>query len=162
MKLRTSLQKANVEEMQFLSVDLIDEKQLTDFFQALKEVGDDKWFHPHSLTSQEAAKRICYVGLDLYIVLMAEESIVAYGMLRGWDEGYNVPSLGIAVHPSFKGKGIGRSMMLYLHEIAKNRGAHKVRLKVHAENATALALYRSVGYSFRPDVEDNLVGVIDL
>jgi ribosomal protein S18 acetylase RimI-like enzyme len=41
--------------------------------------------------------------------------IVGYGMLRGWDEGYSVPSLGILVRAEACGQGIGKLLMEHLH-----------------------------------------------
>ncbi len=62
---------------------------------------------------------------------MHEGSIVAYGMLRGWDEGYETPSLGIAVHSEWQARGVGRRMMEHLHQVARVRGAKRIRLKVY-------------------------------
>ncbi len=72
--------------------------------------GDGRWFHPHPLTAVEAARPCAYDGRDLYYAAVTGDAVVAYGLLRGWDEGYAVPSLGIAVHPAARGLGLrGRS-----------------------------------------------------
>src|SRR3989344_5517929 len=91
---------------------------LADFFSALRKAGDEKWFHPHPLNAEEADKIANYRGMDLYYVLVNARQILAYGILRGWDEGYEVPSLGVAVHPSERGSGIGLMMMHFLHVAA--------------------------------------------
>jgi ribosomal protein S18 acetylase RimI-like enzyme len=88
--------------------------------------------------------------------------MIAYGMLRGWDEGYDVPSLGIVVAPAFRGQGYGRSLMHFLHAAAKARGAPAIRLKVYPENSTAVALYQSLGYVFGAKEGGQLVGLLDL
>jgi len=44
-------------------------------------------------------------------------------MLRGWDEGYETPSLGIAVHPDARGLGLARTFMGFLHAAASFQGA---------------------------------------
>jgi len=135
---------------------------LTEFFMALKAAGDEKHFHPHPLTATEAKNLCHYRGKDLYYLLVDGRRVLAYGMLRGWDEGYEVPSLGIAVHPSERGSGAGLAMMEFLHLAARRRGARNVRLKVYKDNTPAVRLYESLGYAFHAGEGDQLVGVIAL
>ncbi len=135
---------------------------LVELFQALHEAGDDAEFHPHPFTADEAAKRCQYAGRDLYYVLVEQGRVLAYGMLRGWDEGYEIPSLGIAVHPNERGKGLGRLLMEFLHATARCRGARTIRLKVYPRNVRAVRLYESLGYVFRGEEAGQLVGFLDL
>jgi ribosomal-protein-alanine N-acetyltransferase len=83
-------------------------------------------------------------------------------MLRGWDAGYAVPSLGMALHPSARGQGLGRTFMELLHDAARTRGARRVRLKVYPENEAARTLYERLGYVFSDFEEGQLVGSFDL
>jgi ribosomal protein S18 acetylase RimI-like enzyme len=125
---------------------------------------DEQFFHPHPLT-REAAGRLCAESeetRDEYVVAERDGEIVAYGMLRGWDEGYEIPSLGIAVHPGARGIGVGKAMMLHLHGVAARRNAPSVRLKVSVDNTTAVDLYRSLGYVFEPLGNDELLGQLSL
>ena len=107
---------------------------------------DPTHFHPHPLTGDEARRLVAYRGLDVYAVLPADGELVAYGILRGWDEGFSVPSLGIAVHPDHQQLGYGRLMMRWLENQARLRGAERIRLRVHPENVAARRLYESLGY----------------
>jgi ribosomal protein S18 acetylase RimI-like enzyme len=132
------------------------------FFQRLHEAGDERHFHPHPLTREEAERRVRYTGRDLYYVLTAESRVLGYGMLRGWDAGYAVPSLGIAVDPGERGRGLARLMMLFLHAAARRRGADRVRLTVGADNEPALRLYRELGYAMRSMEDGRLEGVLQL
>ena len=138
------------------------EQPLARFFHALRKAGDDRHFHPHPLTDDEAKRRAEYSGKDLYYVLVEGDTVFGYGMLRGWDEGYEVPSLGIVIHPSVRGTGLGELFMLFLHIVARRRGANKVRLKVHPDNTAAVALYRKLGYTFQTEEAEQLVGFLDL
>ena len=83
-------------------------------------------------------------------------------MLRGWDEGYAVPSLGIAVRTSAQGRGLGRLMMAHLHAEAGRRGATVVRLRVHPDNVRARRLYESLGYAYAGEDRGELVMLVDL
>lgn len=129
---------------------------------ALRAAGDEKHFHPHPLTDGEARRRARYVGKDLYYTLVESGRVLGYGMLRGWDEGYEVPSLGIAVHPNARGVQLGELLMRFLHAAARRRGATRVRLTVYPDNTAAIALYRKLGYSFQAADNGRLIGLIDL
>lgn len=138
------------------------EAALADLFSALVARGEDASFHPHPLSASEASTRARYAGKDLYFVAVDAERVLGYAMLRGWDEGYEVPSLGIALHPAARGRGLGREFMLYLHDAARQRGAKRVRLKVYPENTAAVRLYASLGYDFGARENGQLVGHVDL
>jgi len=138
------------------------EGALADFFETLERAGDYSVFHPHPLTAQQAGVIAHRIGQDLYYAATADGEILGYGMLRGWDEGYAVPSLGLAVAPHCRGRGLGRLLMDFLHEAARIRGASQVRLKVYAHNARAVALYRRLGYRFSDAGAGWLLGVLAL
>jgi ribosomal protein S18 acetylase RimI-like enzyme len=136
---------------------------LADFFAQLTHSGDDRFFHPHPFTRDEAQRIANHTGRDLYLVASDGPRVVAYGLLRGWDAGFEVPSLGIAVHPAERGSGVARAFMIYLHAAARRQGASRVRLKVYPDNAAAKRLYESLGYVFMDKAPDGqLVGIYDL
>ena len=132
------------------------------FFQRLSAAGVSQYFHPHPFTPEEATRRSHYDGDDLYYALLVGGEMTGYGMLRGWDEGYDVPSLGIVVDTAAQGRGYGRLFMLFLHAAARARGARKIRLKVYIDNTRALTLYRSLGYQFEGEQAAQLVGTLEL
>lgn len=149
-----------------------DEASLADFFASLAASGDERLFHPHPLT-RAAARSICWhhesaargtacdeyhIAIDEFEEHSSSGQIVGYGILRGWSEGFAVPSLGIAVHPLHRGRGIARRMMAHLHDVATSRGADRVRLKVYRHNTNALGLYRSLGYAFEHHSDTELLG----
>jgi ribosomal-protein-alanine N-acetyltransferase len=152
----------NLSALQVRVIDGTLEKPLAKFFHILSESGDDEYFHPHPFTDEEAKKRALYSGQDLYYVLLEGDKVLGYGMLRGWDEGYDVPSLGIVIHPSARGLGLGKLFMHFLHTMARHRGSSKVRLKVYPDNTIAVMLYKGLGYTFEAEEAGQLVGFIDL
>ncbi|NNM68937.1 MAG: GNAT family N-acetyltransferase [Gallionella sp.] len=130
------------------------------FFRDLKEGGDEEFFSPHPSDDNSINQIANYHGKDLYYLLVEEEKVLGYGMLRGWDEGYSIPSLGVAIHSSARGEGLGKIFMHFLHVLAFRRGASKVRLRVHINNDKAIGLYKNLGYVFEEDTNqaDYLVG----
>jgi ribosomal-protein-alanine N-acetyltransferase len=144
-------------------VSAADEAALVHFFAVLQARGVDKFFHPHPFTAKAANERATYTGEDLYYVVTDGGEILGYGMLRGWDEGYIVPSLGIVVHPDAQGMGLGRLMMDFLRVVAMRRKAEKIRLRASPENQIAMKLYRALGYEFTVEKDSTyLVGLLDL
>jgi ribosomal protein S18 acetylase RimI-like enzyme len=136
---------------------------LARFFEALKAHGMNQHFHPHPLTSDAAREKAAYSGKDSYFILLERGEILAYAMLRGWDEGYEVPSLGVAIHPDVQNLGFGRLMMDFLRAVALRRGAKKIRLRVYPDHQAAVALYRSLGYEMTREKDGPyLLGYLDL
>jgi ribosomal protein S18 acetylase RimI-like enzyme len=133
------------------------------FLRAIEEVNDTDLFRPHPFNEEAVERILSNTRSDLYYVLVDGTEVVGYGMLRGWDEGYAIPSLGIAVHPRVRSNGLGRALMHFLGAAAKCRGAERVRLRVKSQNDRARRLYESLGYKFRSEDDGGyLVGFLDL
>jgi [ribosomal protein S18]-alanine N-acetyltransferase len=132
------------------------------FLRSLEASGDDRWFHPHPFTDEAVERLSRQGGRDVYCVLVEGGLVLGYGMLRGWDEGFDVPSLGIAIAPTARHQGLGGALMHFLHAVARRQGATRVRLRVDADNADALATYTALRYQFAAREGPYLVGIVDL
>lgn len=133
------------------------------FFRALVASGGDVTFHPHAFDAPTAALVCGHARADAhtcdeYHAVIEDERIVAYGMLRGWSEGYAVPSLGIAVLPECRRRGVAYRLMHHLHRVATDRGAPAIRLKVYRTNTAAIRLYESLGYRLGGFSDTELLG----
>lgn len=135
-----------------------DADRLADLFASL----DASRFHPHPFTQDEAERIARYKGRDVYAVLEADGRFVAYGLLRGWDEGFDVPSLGIAVRSDAQRRGYGRGLMTWLAAEASHRGAQRIRLRVKAGNTAARRLYESLSYVYAGEERDELVMILTM
>jgi ribosomal-protein-alanine N-acetyltransferase len=156
-------QQRGLEQLEFVRPTPLHLTALRSFFEEMSGSEEASWFHPHPFTPEAALERVQYGGPDYYCLGIAGRRVLAYGMLRGWAEGYAVPSLGIAVRREARGLGIGQAMMAVLHAEARRRGAKSVRLKVYPENERAVELYRSLGYAYGAErVDGQLVGIKDL
>src|SRR5258705_5972350 len=98
-------------------------------------------FRPHPFDDEQALKIAFYDGDDLYMGLWVDSRLCGYGLLRGWDEGHRVPSLGIYVRPEVRGTGVSAEFMVAMHAKAKSCGANKIRLMVSPNNVRAKKLY---------------------
>jgi ribosomal protein S18 acetylase RimI-like enzyme len=137
-------------------------EKLTQFFQKIVTKRENNYFHPHPLNIKSAEEIASYQGQDLYFLQIKENDITGYGMLRGWDEGFSVPSLGIAIHPSYRMQGLAKNFLAFMHQRAKEKGAKKIRLSVYTNNIAAIKLYRSFGYSFGEEKDHKAIGFCGL
>lgn len=65
----------------------------------------------------------------------------------------------VAVHPHYRGRGVGKVLVEEAEKVAKKRGCCKMTLEVLAGNARAKGLYDKLG--FRPYVLDEANGVAE-
>ena len=95
---------------------------------------------------------------DIYTGILYNDKIIAYGLLRGFNEGYDIPSLGAAIDKDFLKRGIFYMYMKYLHCYARVLGAKKMRLTVYKENKIAHKVYENMGYEFEELNKKELIG----
>lgn len=100
------------------------------------------------------------------IFLVAED---AQGVVAGYAIALAVADeaeiLNLAVHPKFRGRGIGGSLLDSALDQAKSRGAEQIYLEVRESNDAARKLYAAKGFDvitrrqryYRNPVEDALV-----
>lgn len=142
-----------------------DDVALGDFFEVLAADSETQhYFHPHPMT-REAAADICRratQGRDLYFVARDEGRVVGYAMLRGWDEGYEVPSFGVCVHPQVRNLGIGKQLLQHSIEACHTRNSPRLRLTVYKTNVRAVHVYQKVGFTFTDKNEQELIGLLEL
>jgi ribosomal-protein-alanine N-acetyltransferase len=103
-------------------------------------------FNPFPMTAETARRIACAPRLDRYYGAFLDGRVVALSMLRGWDEGYSVPSFGIMVDHRLHGMGIGARVLDDTIGEAVRLGCRRVRLSVFAGNRRAVGLYLSRGF----------------
>lgn len=134
-------------------------KHIVEFF---RMISSNTFFHPHPFDLKEVHKRCYYKGDNIYCALIDKE-VLAYGFIRGWDEGWDDKCLGIITNPSEKRQGLGELLVRFLHIAAKRRGLKRLRLHVSPDNIPAINLYKKTGYTFSGEKHDGeLIGFKDL
>lgn len=131
---------------------------LADLFRDFQDSGAHKFFHPHGFSRGDAQLIANYVGRDVYCVVICGNVAVGYAMLRGRDEGFEVPSMGMGVHSAWQRRGIGDLMMAYLVSTARILDAPALRLKVYKNNRRGILLYEKWEFCFDTIEGEQMVG----
>jgi RimJ/RimL family protein N-acetyltransferase len=88
----------------------------------------------------ERAKR------DVYMGIFWADKLAGFFMLRGWDDGYEIPAYGVTIAQSFSGYGLGKLSLEVSKSVCQLRGAKRLMLKVHPQNSRAKQLYEAAGF----------------
>ncbi len=150
------------QDLELLSVSPVLEPKLVELFRVFTAADERTYFDPHPFTPEQAHTIAHDEGRDFYSLALYEGHAVGYGFLRGWDEGFDIPSLGLSIHPDYRAAGLGLLLMRYLQSVATLRGCETMRLRVHKDNQRATALYEKLGYEFQEDSNDFLLGFLTL
>ncbi len=108
------------------------------------------------------------VSYAKFVVAEMEGRIVGY--IIYWQLLKEVDIHNLAVHPAYRRRGIGRSLLSLAVDSAKGQGSNRVTLEVRKSNQAAQQLYHTLGFVERgvrkgyysDDGEDALVMVLDL
>lgn len=79
-----------------------------------------------------------------YRAIVDNEKVVGYGGM--WIMIDEAHITNIAIHPEFRGIGLGNLIMEDLLNVARNNGARSMTLEVRTGNITALNLYKKFGF----------------
>ncbi len=83
---------------------------------------------------------------DLFFIMEENGRFLAFSMLRGQDDGYDVPSFGIFVDWEHQRGGVGKRLSAWTFRWADQMGAPIIRLTVYEENIQAITCYKRLGF----------------
>lgn len=83
---------------------------------------------------------------DKYYLLFSDGQAVGVSMLRGFDEGYSIPSFGVLIDHRFQNQGFGKKLLEQTVEQARLMGCQKIRLSVYGVNAAGRKIYEAIGF----------------
>jgi len=86
---------------------------------------------------------------DQYWCFRCGEVMGGLLMLRGFDEGYAIPALGLYIAQEYSGKGLGLLAVSYALVWCRLNAIGTVMLKVHASNTRARSLYEGLGFEYK-------------
>ena len=80
-----------------------------------------------------------------YWLFTLEEKMGGYVFFMDWNTG--VPCLGVAVRDEYRGRGIGKKLVEFAKNVARDAGKGGIQLTTHVANIRAQALYEAMGFN---------------
>jgi [ribosomal protein S18]-alanine N-acetyltransferase len=133
--------------IRFRSLERGDERALKELFSRNSRPETARYFHPFPLTAAQATELATHQGRDRYYIAERAATIIGLSMLRGWDDGYEIPSFGILVDQEWRKLGVGADLTDFTLGEALRLGAPAVRLSVYASHGQAVRLYIHKGFT---------------
>ena len=148
-----------------LNVRLAVEEDAAGFLEAMQSAEGSNFmlFGPgeRNLSVENAVKLIHVLKREenALAVAILNEQVVGYIILKGEtiSRVKHRASIVIGVHEAARGKGVGQALFSFIHELAKERGLHRLELTVMAHNEAALHLYQKMGYVIEGKRKHSLV-----
>lgn len=105
-----------------------------------------KNFIPFNFNEENINKILLESKYDKYFGVFINDIIVGFYMLRGFDEGYTVPSYGVYISKEYSGLGLSKLTLQHAISICKLNSIKKLMLKVHPDNKIAISIYESFAF----------------
>jgi RimJ/RimL family protein N-acetyltransferase len=136
-----------------VQVRAVRESDAASLCEAVRAVAAEKWYlatvDGFSLEQTNAFVNHVVAGSLPQVVAAADSQVVGFcDILPNPAKGFtHVGRLGMGVRSDWRRQGIGRRMLEACLSLARGVGLEKVELEVFADNAAAIRLYESVGFS---------------
>jgi len=105
-----------------------------------------KYFIPFSYDIETISGILFKAIKDKFFGLYVENELIGFYMLRGFDEGYSVPSYGVWISEKYSNKGLSTFTLQHAISICKLNAIKKLMLKVHPDNIAAKHIYEKYGF----------------
>jgi len=105
-----------------------------------------KHFIPFAEYSESYLKKILTEKkMDKYFGLFLNNDLIGFYMLRGFDQGYQIPSYGVWISSKYSNKGLSTLTLFHAFSFCK-LNIKTLMLKVHPDNVVAKKLYEKLGF----------------
>ena len=105
-----------------------------------------RFFSPFNFDHATISGILANLKKDVLSGIYARDRMIGFFMLRGWDEGYEVPTYGVLIDERYSGYGLGRMTLKMAKSICLLRRSPRIMLKVHPEHHPAKALYEEAKF----------------
>jgi RimJ/RimL family protein N-acetyltransferase len=105
-----------------------------------------KHFTAFELTLESFTAILAKAVNDKYFGIFFSDKIVGFYMLRGFDEGYDIPSYGVLIFSKFSNNGLSKLTLYHAFSMCKLNNISTLMLKVRPDNKFAKKLYESLGF----------------
>jgi RimJ/RimL family protein N-acetyltransferase len=105
-----------------------------------------QFFIPFSFEASTIKDILESTEKDKYLGIFVGNELVGFYMLRGFDEGFEIPSYGVWIAKQFSGLGLSKLTLQHAISYCKVNGIKKILLKVHPDNSVAKKTYENYGF----------------
>ena len=105
-----------------------------------------KHFVPFEFTADSLTHILHNKKNDKYYGIFVRDELAGFYMLRGFDDGYEIPAYGVWISSEYSNKGLSKLTLYHAFSFCNLNNIKKLMLKVHPENKIAKALYESLGF----------------
>ena len=124
----------------------IDDATALSSFLQTQATGYARFFRPFSFDADAIVDVLANARQDVLMGLYWQDQVVGFFMLRGWNEGYDVPAFGILIDESYRGCGLEMLSLETAKIICRLRGASRMMIKMHPDNISAKGVARKTGF----------------
>lgn len=140
--------------IRFRKLSFYDIEKLGNLLEANNRPEVINFFYPFPMTRETAQNILHPIRKDLFFAALIGDKPIGMSMLRGTDEGFEIPSFGIFIDYLHQGKGYGKRLTKWTLGWADYHQIKKVRLAVHESNLVALKIYQSLGFIKSNETKD--------
>jgi len=105
-----------------------------------------RFFTPFDFQHPSIVRLLAGQGKDIFMGMYWDDRLAGFFMLRGWNEGYEIPSYGVLVDERFSGYGLTRLSLKLAKSICKLRRVPGIMLKVNPDNKIAKRLFEEAAF----------------
>jgi len=105
-----------------------------------------RFFRPFGYDEASIAAALAQTGQDIYTGLFWDQQLVGFFMLRGWNEGYEVPAFGILIDERYRGYGLEMAALDTAKVICRLRNVSRLMIKMNPDNISAKGVARKTGF----------------
>ncbi len=127
-----------------------DETAFHQFF--LSVPAQERMFIKHRVTDREVIHDWCQnidLGRNLALLAFHDGSLLAsvtlHQQLGGWKR--HIGRVSVLVHPHFRGRGLGKAMVLEIIQIARDIGLERIEAEFLGEQEAAVKMFAILGFS---------------
>jgi RimJ/RimL family protein N-acetyltransferase len=95
-----------------------------------------RFFYAYGSDETMLAEMLSAVEKDVHSGVFWNGELAGVFMLRGWDEGYEVPSFGVLIDEKYRGGAFMRLTLDTAKLICRLSGAKRLMAKIHPENVS--------------------------
>ncbi|HEY6802742.1 MAG TPA: GNAT family N-acetyltransferase [Pyrinomonadaceae bacterium] len=101
-----------------------------------------RFFYAFEFSEEHIAQILSRRIKDVYSGLFWQGELVGIFMLRGWDDGYEVPSFGVFVDEKYRGGAFMKISLELAKLICRLSGCRRLRATIHPDNVSSRGAIR--------------------